>query len=63
MLVPAVPTEEWRRDEQLYDLRKELSPQAPHAEDVTQQHSQAHAGLRQHLTGLVQEKSAISRNV
>ena len=45
----------WWRDEQVYDLRTELSLQAHHAEDVTHHQSQEHAGLHQRLTGFVQE--------
>ena len=46
---------EMRRDEQVHDLRTELSLQALHSEDATQQQTQECAGLHQHLTGLVQE--------
>ena len=49
--VTAVTSEVWRRDEQLYDLRTELSPHAPHAEDVSQQQDQECAGLHPHLAG------------
>ena len=48
-------SEECRRDEQVHDSRTELSLQAQHVEDVTQQQSHEYAGLHQHLTGLVQE--------
>ena len=54
-LVTEVTSEVWRRDEQLNDLRTEVSLQAPHAEDVSQQQKKEHAGLHQHLTGLAQE--------
>ena len=53
ILSEATP-EVWRRDEQLYDLRTELSPQALHAGEVSQQ-NQEYVGLHQQLTGLVQE--------
>ena len=33
-MVSEVTPEVWRRDEQLFDLRTELSLEAPHAEDV-----------------------------
>ena len=42
-------------------LRTELSPQALHAEDVSQQHIQEYAGLHQRLTGLAQEHCNIER--
>ena len=35
ILVTEVTSEVWRRDEQVYDLRTELSLQALHQEDVT----------------------------
>ena len=54
-LVTEVIPEARRRDEQVYGLRTELSLQALHREDATQHQSQEYAGLRQHLTGLVQE--------
>ena len=49
------------RDEQVYDIRTELSLNVLHSEDVTQQQMQEYAGLRQHLTGLVQEHHNIER--
>ena len=45
----------WRRGEQVHDLRTELSLQALHAEDATQQQNQEYVGLHEHMTGLVQE--------
>ena len=50
-----VTSEVWRGHEQAHNLRKELSLQALHQEDVTQHHSQEYAGLHQHLTRLDQE--------
>ena len=50
-----VTTEVWRRDEQVHDLRAELSLHAWYADDASQQPNQEYAGLYQHLTGLVQE--------
>ena len=40
ILVTEESTEVWRRDEQVHDLRSELSLHALHSEDVTQQQSQ-----------------------
>ena len=54
-LVTEVTSDVWRRDEQVYDLRTELSLQALHQEDVTQQQNQEYAAPHEHLTGLVQE--------
>ena len=54
-LVTEVTSEVWRQDEQLYDLHQELGLQALHADDVSQHQTPEHAGLHQHLTGLVQE--------
>ena len=54
-LLTEVTSEVWRRYEQVHDLRRKLSLQALHAEDVTQQQSQEYAGSQQHLTRLVQE--------
>ena len=54
-LVTEVPSEVWRRNEQLYNLRTELSHQAPRSEDASQKQSEEYAGLHQLLTGLVQE--------
>ena len=48
-------SEVWRREEEVHDLRTELSLHAPHSEDVTHQQNQENAGRHQHLTGLVQE--------
>ena len=55
ILVTEVSSEVWRRDEQVHDLRTELSLRALHSEDVTQQQCQEYAGQHQHLTGLVHE--------
>ena len=55
IVVTEATSEVCRRDEQLHDLRTELSLQTLHAEDVSQQQNQEHAGLHQQLTGLVQE--------
>ena len=54
-LVTEVTSEVWRRNEQVHVLRTEVSLQAVHSEDVTQQPNQEYARLHQHLTGLVQE--------
>ena len=51
----------WRRNEQPYKLRTELTPQTLHHEDVTQHQSQPYAGLHQHWTRLVD--TTTSRNV
>ena len=53
--VTEVTTDVWRRDEQVHDLRTELSLHALHSEDVTQQQNQEFAGKRQHLTRLLRE--------
>ena len=55
ILVTEVTSEVWRRDEQVHDLRTDLSLHALHSQDVTQKRHQEYAGLHQHLTGLVQE--------
>ena len=54
-VVTEVTSEVRRRDEQVFDLRTELSLQAPHQGDLTQHQSQEYVCLHQHLTGLVQE--------
>ena len=54
-MVTEVTTEVWRRDEQVHDLRAELSLHALCADDASQQPNQEYAGLYQHLTGLVQD--------
>ena len=50
----------WRRNEQPYELRTKLRPQALHQEDVTQHQRQPYAGLHQHWTRLVD--TTTSRN-
>ena len=57
-VVTEATTKVWREDEQLCDLRMELSLQALHAQDVPRQQSQEHAGPHQHPTGLVPETHA-----
>ena len=54
-VVTEVTTEVWRRDEQVHDLRTELSLHALYADDASQQPNQEYAGLYQHLSGLVQD--------
>ena len=43
-LVTEVTSGVWRRNEQVFDLRAELSLHALHSEDVTQKQSQVYAG-------------------
>ena len=51
----------------LFYSRAELSLQALHARDATQQQNQEYDGLHQHLTGLVQEsqhyRGDVSQNI
>ena len=54
-MVTYVTSEVTGRDEQVYDLRTELSLQELHQGDLTQHQSQENAGPHSHLTGLVQE--------
>ena len=62
-LVTEVTSSVWRRDEQVYELRTELSLQALHSEDVTQQQSQEGAGLHQHLDRVGSGNTTMSRDV
>ena len=54
-LVTEAAPQVWRRDEQVHDLRTELSLQTLHQEHVTQHQSQEHAEPHHHLTRLVHE--------
>ena len=58
-----VTSEVWRRYEQVHDLRRKLSLQALHAEDVTQQQSQEYAGSQVACDRIGSGNTAISRNV
>ena len=62
-LVTEVTSSARRRDEQVYELRTELSLQALHSEDVTQQQSQEGAGLHQHLDRVGSGNTAMSSDV
>ena len=62
-LLTEVTSEVWRRYEQVHDLRRKLSLQALHAEDVTQQQSQEYAGSQVAFDRIGSGNTAISRNV
>ena len=63
-LVTEVTSEVWRRGEQVYDVRRELSLQALHAEDASQQQQhQEYAGLHRLFDRIRSGKTAIPRDV